>query len=360
MKKILAGMIAAVVSAPSCLGMCGSDNRGLDDRAVEVRYAEHRTAPVKKHWVRIGQCQLSIDPSRTDAGTYEDHNLPDLTPSIQNCLSVAAARNFDVLVLPELALAFESSARNKLINSMKDLAGKTGMIIVAGSYYDADRKNTLLIVGPGWIETGFKIRQSRFEVSPAAGKGMTATNKLLVLRTDFGNFAVFTCVDLISDTVQSLARGLATAGEIDMIININHNPAAWEFLIEANSIVRRHPVFVSITNAVVPQSGYDARNCFTPGSKVPNDGGYCYGHTAVFAGLKDFREDIKLPEVMRLKEAPGQLAYNQMVADAGTFAERVLTYEANMWMTRAPDSTNAPDQGYPTIRNIEVLELGTK
>ncbi len=153
------------------------------------------------------------------------------------------------------------------------------------------------------------------------------------------------------------------------MVNINHNPAAWEFLIEANSIVRRHPVFVSITNAVVSTPNYDP-SCYEEDSKKENpldrskwkpvDKGYCYGHSAIFAGLKDFRGDLELPRSMQLKELPGQLAYNQMVGNAGTFGERMLTYELNMWMTRAPDATNAPDQGYPTIRNIEVVDLSAK
>lgn len=355
--KIYSAFVTFTCTLQLCIAQCLAGGTA-DDRTVQVRYAQHRTTTVKKHWVGVAQCQVAIEPERTPNGVYAVKNAAEVETGIKNCLTVAQSKRADVVVLPELALAMEPAARDRIVGQMSALSLKTGMIIVAGSYYDESRRSTLLVVGPGWIERGYKIRQSRFEVSPVAGKGMAGSNELLVLKTDFGNFAVFTCVDLISDTVQGLARGLATSGEVDMLININHNPAAWEFLIEANNIVRRHPVFVSITNAVVSSSAYD-KTCYTP-EKSPFDSGYCYGHTAVFAGLKDFRGDISLPEVMRLKEPAGQLAYNQMVGDAGTFAERALTYELNMWMTRAPDATNAPDQGYPTIRNLEVVDLAPK
>jgi len=238
------------------------------------------------------------------------------------------------------------------------------MIIVAGSYYDADSYSRLVVVGPGWIERGYKLRPSRFEVSPRAGEGMRPGKYLLVVRTPFGTMAVLTCVDLISDDVQYTLRHLATRGDIDVIVNINHNPAALEFLVEANAIARRHPVFVSITNVASDSpspkcsDGYDEAH------------GYCYGNTAIFASLRNrvadepnsvFRLHDVLPPYLlddfKNGRVERRLAYDAVAGALSAHPEQMLVYELNMWMTREPLTTNAPDQGYPSFRGLKIVNL---
>ncbi len=46
-----------------------------------------------------------------------------------------------------------------------------------------------------------------------------------------------------------------------------------------------------------------------------------------------------------------------LIADTGTFRERALIYELNVWLPRLAAGTTAPDQGYPTIRNVEIRNL---
>jgi hypothetical protein len=36
-----------------------------------------------------------------------------------------------------------------------------------------------------------------------------------------------------------------------------------------------------------------------------------------------------------------------------------LIYDLNLYMTRVPKTTNAPDQGYPAVRNLRVVSLPT-
>jgi len=73
---------------------------------------------------------------------------------------------------------------------------------------------------------------------------MVPGDELIAITTPFGRILPLTCVDLISDGVQYVIRNLATRNQIDVIANVNFNPAGWEFMVEANSIARRHPVFV--------------------------------------------------------------------------------------------------------------------
>ena len=147
-----------------------------------------------------------------------------LISNLEACLSTGLAEKLDVLVLPELALTLPEDLREQFLRKASTIAKSQSMIIVAGSYYDKERHNRLVVVGPGWVELGYKVRPSRFEVSPRDGEGMKPGNEILVLQTDLGNFAVITCVDLISDEVQFQVRRLATRGKIDVLIGYKLQP----------------------------------------------------------------------------------------------------------------------------------------
>jgi predicted amidohydrolase len=329
---------------------------------------DHRGSTPVKEFPRFSQCQIRI-PVKLDSRSLWTAAEPDtLHEDITACLQTAVSEEVDVLVLPELALAFTPEERDSFLQEAKAVSRSTGMVVVAGSFYDEDRFSRLVVVGPEWIELGYKVRPSRFEVSPVAGEGMEPGPHVLVLKTPYGRFLVITCVDLLSDEVQYLARRMATRGEIDVVININHNPAAWEFLVEANSLVRRHPVFASITNTYI-LAAERAPRCMTDDG--PSDSGYCNGHTAIFADLRTRLGDMPnsnarlladLPDPVVRRDTDGNptgmaVAYNKVVGDIGSFEEGMLVYELNMRMRRVPSETNAPDQGYPPVRDIHVVDL---
>ena len=329
-----------------------------------IRVADHRTSSETQHFVRFGQCQIEFEMSPSKANTqsvwYATH--PDiLISNLEACLNTGLAEKLDVLVLPELALTLPEDLREKFLRKASTIAKSKSMIIVAGSYYDKERHNRLAVVGPGWVELGYKVRPSRLEVSPRDGEGMKPGNEILVLQTDLGNFAVITCVDLISDEVQFQVRRLATRGKIDVLMVINYNPAAWEFLVEANSIVRRHPIFASITNVFSSKSSSSNKT-------KHRDTRYSYGHTAVFASLrtdKGFPNSSKrihdlIPDYflkMEGGEVKRRVPYDNIVGDIEAFREGLLVYELNMWLKRVPANTNAPDQGYPPIRGVKIVDL---
>ena len=37
--------------------------------------------------------------------------------------------------------------------------------------------------------------------------------------------------------------------------------------------------------------------------------------------------------------------------------EALILYDINLRVIRAPEENNAPDQGYPTIKNIEIIDI---
>lgn len=328
--------------------------------AVLLRVAEHANGE-RLHWARVAQCQVSLEIS-IDAsnGLSEAQDPRILDLQISRCLAGALRERVNLLILPELALATDSDSRARLVQTLKDVARSHDMVIVAGSYYDEDRYSRVVVIGPDWMEEGYKMRPSRFEVSPRAGFGMREGKHVLVVNTKYGRIATITCVDFISDDVQHLLRNLATRGSIDFVVNINWNPSAWEFLIEANSLVRRHPVFASVTNTVRVQP---PKGCSAAGQN--HDTGSCFGHTAVLADLRSQTSDApnniqavarQLPPELLTEDKPS-LPYDHLVGDVGAFQEGLLTYELNLRMTREPATTNAPDQGYPTIRDIHVVPL---
>jgi predicted amidohydrolase len=357
---MLAAIVAAAAGCASALGQAPAPVARAGASAAPVRIVDHAGGePVA--WARFGQCQFGLPIKQDDVtglSTAVDANAHEA--NVQRCLDKAVAERVNVLVLPELGLAVPAAMRERIVARLQKAAADRDMVIIAGSYYDNDRYSRSVVIGRGWIEEGYKVRPSRFEASPRAGMGMREGKHVLLVRTRYGRFAVVVCVDLISDEVQYALRELATRGELDVIVNVNYNPAAWEFLIEANSFVRRHPVFASITNVTAAPEG---THCMENGK--PHDDGVCFGHTAVFADAHtdagEFPNNVQtmarqLPADFLSGGKPA-LPFDHLVGDVGAFREGLLVYELNLRLNREPATANAPDQGYPTIRDVHVVDL---
>jgi hypothetical protein len=219
--------------------------------AVPIEFKTHYTAALKQ-WVRFTQCQIKFDVNEDPHNclSYADNINGKQEARLNSCLRTAIEEHAEVLILPEVSVSLPTDIRQRVFAPFASAARSHKMLIIAGSYYDSDRRSRIAYFGPGWTERGYKIQPSRFEASPEDGHGMLGGKSIVVLRTEFGVIATITCVDLISDAVQADIRRLVDAGQLNVLVNINYNPASWEFLVEANSLARRHPVFVSITNAV--------------------------------------------------------------------------------------------------------------
>lgn len=324
---------------------------------VPLRRIDHRgTVPIVP-FATYGQCQIDL-PLSESKGWELSAMLEDNMAKVRACIATAEKEHVNVLILPELALAFNESARRTLIDELKGVASRSRMIIVAGSYYDTQRFSRLVVVGPDWYEEGYKVHPSRYEASPAYGIGMQSGQELLLIDTPYGRILPITCVDLISDSVQYQARNLANRGQLDVLLNLNYNPASWEFLIEANSIARRHGIFVAITNISVWPSTKDT--CQKNG-----DNGTCGGNTALFGSVRSDPKDCpnciqtllqQLP-VNFLTAGKRSVPYDSLVAVVPPLQESLLVYDLNLRLLREPANTNAPDQGYPTIRNVHSVPL---
>lgn len=308
------------------------------------------------HFTRFGQCQVDVPTRRDEArGVFHIVDEAAMAATLEWCLDTARDRGVEVLVMPEYSLAVSEPTRARFLDQMNEYAVANKAIVVGGSYYDEDRRNRLTVVGPGWLEYGYKFRASRYEASPRAGMGMVEGKHILVMDTDLGSFAIITCVDLISDDVQYTVRRMINDGKLDALININKNPASWEFLIEVNSLVRRHPIAASITNATFGMC------------EGKPDNGKCGGHTALATDLRtgewdwpnnasDLVDLLPPPILERTASGPKRrLAYSNLVADVGYRDQGMLVYDLNMRMNRITESTVAPDMGYPPVRNLEIV-----
>lgn len=334
----------------------------LSDAALDlppIRRVDHRGGQPPKMFATYGQCQIELSYS-VDASS----GLPVVSDSclakIESCLSCAIKENVNVLILPELSLAFRETTRNSLLDRLRSISLERGMIILAGSFYDSNKQSRLPVIGPGWKELGYKIKPSRFEASPRYGLGIKEGKELLLLDTKFGRIMPLTCVDLISDSAQYSVRNLATRNQVDVIANLNFNPAAWEFLLEGNSIARRHPVIVSITNVSGSSDPKKKAECIRKG-----DNGYCFGNSALFASLREKETDCPncakaiedLVEPVFKTGKVRSLPYDTLVAVIPPFQEAMLIYDLNLRLVREPAATNAPDQGYPVVRNVRRVQL---
>jgi predicted amidohydrolase len=352
------GLVTVAASSPG-LPQRSAVNEFVGDLPA-IRRTDHlgREGSVRAY-ATYAQCQIELS-----LGTDQKTALPvvgdENAHRIADCLAAAVSERADVLILPELSLAFREPKRKEVLESIRRTAREHQMVVLAGSYYDSNRASRLPVVGPDWEELGYKLHPSRFESSPRQGRGMSPGKEVILVATPFGRIVPLTCVDLISDGVQYAIRNLATRGQVDVIANVNFNPAAWEFMIEANSIARRHPVFVSITNAASAGDPKLQEDCQRTG-----DTGYCYGNSSLFANLRERDSDCPncARSILDLLGPPftsgstRTLPYDSLVAVVPPFQAAVLVYDLNLRLTREPATTNAPDQGYPTVRNVRRVPL---
>jgi hypothetical protein len=233
------------------------------------------------------------------------------------------------------------------------------MIVIAGTFYDEKGRCKNVNILPGKTIYSYKIRPSIFEASPFYGKGMSFADTLFLFETKYGNFMPLVCVDLISDDANYTVRNLSNKGRIDMLININFNPKSQEFMREASAMTVRHPLFVSLTNIC----------CHGEVKRYTWDDDE-YGNTSIFGSVNDFfQTEItkSLPSFYCVSDTiNGNVvvktnpAYKTMLGIINPGEEALLMYDINLRVTRAPQENNAPDQGYPTIKNLKIINLNNK
>jgi hypothetical protein len=313
-------------------------------------------------WSRVAQCQLRYNFEKLQkTGLYKisPKEATSLEQKIMQSLEISIQNKANIVIFPELILAFEDATRKKIIETLIQKAKQYEMIIICGSFYNSEKKNSSVIITPNGELNGDKIRPSRIETNPLNGYGMKTGEKVAYLRTKYGNIIIVTCADLISDDVQYIIRRMSNLGILDVCININYNPASWEFMREASSIVKRHPLFFTITNSDSPKD-------------TVNDDGYSYGNTSIFASIHKENAEYIVPNQpspfsicenldgsneKRCKRHP---AYEMLIANIPPGNEGVLIYDLNLRLIRTPNETNAPDQGYPTIRNVQTILIQKK
>ncbi len=313
-------------------------------------------------WSRVAQCQLRYGLEKVrENGLYRivPRQADMVEQKIMRSLETCIRNKVNIVIFPELVLALKDGTRKKIVETLVQKAKQYEMIIICGSFYDSERKNSAVIITPQGELSGDKIRPARVETNPLHGYGMKGGEKLAYLTTKYGNFLVVTCVDLISDDVQYLIRRMSNLHMIDLCVNINYNPASWEFMREASAVVKRHPLFFTITNSDDPEG------------KTTDDGS-SFGNTSIFASMqKESAEYLVSNEPSPFsicenvagsggKKCKRHPAYEMLIANIPPGKEGILIYDLNLRLVRTPGETNAPDQGYPTIKNIRMIPLPGK
>lgn len=300
-------------------------------------------------FAHVAQFQISI-PYEVSERALPVIADPDAhIKKINHCLNMAAKNECQILIFPELSMSLPQKELNKLESIFSKYAQDHDAIIIGGTYYDEERRCHCQVFVPGDTFSSYKIRPSIFESSPLAGKGMIGTDTLVVYKTKYGNFAPLVCVDLISDDANYLIRTLSNRREIEMMFNVNYNPASKEFLREASSIVTRHPLFIMLTNT---SEG--------PGASSERDHDSAYGYSGLLASLSPMQQPTCaaiLPDIFKTPSGSLIDGYENLVSVLEPGKEAALIYEVNLNVTRVPENTNAPDQGYPTVRNVSIIDI---
>lgn len=356
MSRIISIIILVLTST---LSTYSQDNYGLP----KIRIVDYKSED-RIWFAKYAQCQLNfgyvVDSSTGLPLVKEPIKQIE---KIRKCLEIAKQKKINVIIFPELAISLPQKDRLDAIGILENFARENDAIIIAGTYYDENRNSRIVTILPNGTYLGYKVRPSRFEVSPIFGKGMQLADTLLVFKTKYGNFLPITCVDLISDDVNYTARNLSNKGIIDILININYNPKSQEFMREASSMVVRHPLIVNITNVSLGKNG-----CSLDGNE--------YGNTSVFGLLREDAQEMLLKQISNCYKTTTdykncqcdiaeksktktvlQPAYKALLSQISPEVEGVLNYEINLRLIRTPSETNAPDQGYPSIKNLNIIKL---
>lgn len=315
----------------------------------QVKFIDYQ--PENRQWfVRFGQFQIHFDYEMNPTnGLALVKNPAKHIAKIEKCLELAKKHKLNVLVFPEISMSLPDKLLHQLLATFQHYSKENDAIIIAGTFYDDNHycKNATIL--PSGIHYSYKIRPSIFEVSPLRGEGMAMSDTLHVFRTKYGNLLTLVCVDLISDDANYIARTLSNRGLIDMLVNINYNPKSQEFMREASAMTVRHPLFVSLTNVTLFRDG-----CTVDGDE--------YGNTSLFGSINNnYLRKKLLHSIPAYYKTPDnkelQPAYKYLLGIVNPKIEGMLMYDLNLRMIRPPLENNAPDQGYPTVKNMEIIGL---
>jgi predicted amidohydrolase len=341
MKKLLMLLIWSVIS----ISLCAQFTPDLP----KVKFIDYQ--PENRQWfVRFGQFQLNFDFERNPAnGLVLVVNPAAYVEKLTRCLDIAKKNKLNVIIFPEVSMSLPDDLFGKMLTRLQEYSKENDAIIIAGTFYDAVRRCKNITVLPTGVQYSYKTRPSIVEASSVANEGMLTTDSLHVFRTKYGNLLTLVCVDLISDDANYVARSLSNRGMIDMLININYNPKSQEFMREASAMTVRHPLFVSLINVSLFQG-----SCTQDGDE--------YGNTSVFGSINSdyFKQKLlkNIPDCYKTIDKKAlQPAYRQLLGIVSPEIEGVLVYDLNLRVIRTPWENNAPDQGYPTIRNLEVIRF---
>lgn len=353
---LLLGACSSTPTAPKKLLVTKTEKITLASLPT-VKTFDHTAGQTMTSLPVYAQCQIQVG-LKINPVTGLHLATDDTSKRVLMCAAEAVKNKANVLILPELSLSYPQPLRDKIIQKLKTIAKQHDMVIIAGSYYDENRYSRTPIIGKNWMELGYKIRPSFYEASPRNGLGMRQGKYLTVVKTKYGKIMPLICVDLISDAVNYQIRRLAAEHKIDVLANINYNPAAWEFLLEANSIVRRHPIFATVTN--VSSVFGQKKRCIKSG-----DNGLCGGNTGVIANIRN--NDLACPNcdsILQeylprnfLLKGHKRLAYDNVVATIPPIKQGLLVYKLNLNLKRIPLAANAPDQGYPPVSDLKFVSL---
>ena len=326
---------------------------------IEIIEIDENNQP---NFVKYAQYQIEIPLIKeSKSGLYFLKNPKEHTTKILSFIEKGIENDVNVMIFPELSVSMHTKDRKNLEQKALKLAVENDLFIILGSYYDENNNSRILVITSKGIYRSYKIKSSRFEASPIKGKGMKLGDTLLVFQTKYGNILPITCVDLISDDIQYIARYLSNNEIIEVLVNINWNPATWEFMREISNIVDRHSLFASITNNVLDSTKVKDWK-LKPYSKKCAFSGYGeYGNTSLFGSMRDDQRSKLLPfisECFKHSEKDVLLpSYQNLIYNLEPGIEAMLVYELNLRVIRLPKITQAPDQGYPLVRNVEVIPL---
>ncbi len=202
---------------------------------------------------------------------YRLKDLDSFKNKIRGIVDLAINNKVNILCFPEMCMT------QKLEAELIDFVKNKKIIIIGGSYYNNQRAVCPIITPRGSYYTE-KVNPSIYECSAERGASLAKGDNILVIKSNFGNFAVLICSDFLNESVRNLIYDKKNELDILFVISCNNNSDKFHKQMSTDCENANPGRYICYCNSKIKFGDYEAD-----------------GKTAIFGlMLSNYLEDLKI------------------------------------------------------------------
>lgn len=252
----------------------------------------------KKEKIRVGIVQLDLNNFfKKEKGLLYPKNDIIVQEKYKKFLKLAKDYEVNILCFPEL------SSNHHILKELKDFADENRIIIIAGSFYNKERKNVCPIIIPE-IDTYFteKINLSPLEGnSPYADENPLKGDKVYIIKNSiYGSFAVLICADFLDYELKNLIY----KEELDFlfVISLNNKSTDWHIDMNSDCKKNKYGIYTLYSNSIIENKSNGKSAIFGLIEKDHLDQGL--DHSVEYKFMEIIDEDIIIADFNIIHKKP--------------------------------------------------------